>query len=131
MDPGDGDLGLVRPTAAQLALATGQDGAGFGVDEELADLGRRCQPRAVVFDNLGYVGWFAIDGYLARPGERGASILTGLGEWTTVLGHLLVGEAAQNAGRQYRLDEQVALQDHLLTSRGAKPLEDASGGFGP
>src|SRR5438874_9487130 len=35
MQPGHGDLGLVRPRATDLPLLADQDGARLGVDEEL------------------------------------------------------------------------------------------------
>src|SRR5437868_14045641 len=48
--PGHGDLGLVRPGAAEFPLLPDQDGARFGVDEQLRGGVIGAEPLAVGLD---------------------------------------------------------------------------------
>src|SRR5262245_28988248 len=65
-----GDLLLIGPGAAELALRTGQDHTWLGVDEQLGD-GARGEPLRIALDDRDDVGRLAVDRDLARPRERG------------------------------------------------------------
>src|SRR2546428_13188914 len=62
----DGDLLLVGPVAAELALSADEDGAGLRIDEELRH-GAHAQPRRVARDDAGDVGGNAPAWGLPRP----------------------------------------------------------------
>ena len=126
----DGDLGLVRPAAADLALAPSEDRAGLGVDEELGHVARG-EPLGVGLDGAHDVGRLAVDRDLARPGERRATVFAGRREGLAIDRHLGVGEAAQHRAGQHALDEDVLLQHHLLAGRRAEVLEHAARVVGP
>src|SRR5262245_18927802 len=72
-----GDLLLVTPRAAELALSAYQDDARIRVDKELGQA-RVGQPAAVALNDLGHVGGLAVDGDLSRPREGGSAGLTRL-----------------------------------------------------
>src|SRR5581483_4400913 len=83
-----GDLALVGPPPAVLALGAGEDGARLGVDEELSDRAR-LQPAAVGRHPLDDFPRLAVDGDLARPRQHRPPPLPGFGEGPPVGLHLL------------------------------------------
>ena len=121
---------LVRPGAADFALAADEDRAGIGVDEQLRHIGFG-EPGRIVLDHLHDIGRLALDRDLARPGERRAAALAGLKERPAVFGHLFVGELAQHRAGQHALDEHVLGEDHVLAALGAESLKGAARILGP
>ncbi len=124
VNAGDGDLGLVGPCAAELALSSGQDGARLGIDEQLGDVRRRGEPFGVVGADGVDIGGLSADRDLPWPHQHREAILAGCRERSAVLVHLLVAQLSQHRGGQDALDEHVALEDHLLTGSRAQALED-------
>src|ERR1044072_302975 len=78
VEAGNGDLGLVGPRTAELALPADEDGTRFGVDEQLRRRIAARQPFAVGLDVAHHIGRLALDGDLAGPGEGWAPALSGL-----------------------------------------------------
>src|SRR6516162_3030300 len=94
MDPRDRHLGLRWPGAGGIEIcAAGEERTGLGLHEQLWHIARR-QPVRVGGRNRSHVGWLAFDGDLTGPRQCRTSALAGLGEWPSVLRHLLDGEGA-------------------------------------
>src|SRR5690606_32193195 len=108
MDAVDRHLVLVRPGAADLALAADQDRAGLGVDEQLRHRAGG-EPRAVLRDDLDHVRRLAGDRNLARPGQGRPPRFARLGERPAIGVVLLGRQRAQDRGGQDALDEDVLL----------------------
>src|SRR5215218_9328534 len=112
----DRDLGLVGEGPGEAALAVGHRQSGLDVDEQLRDRGRGEEPGDRL-DRGVDVGRFAVDRDLARPGERGATVLARGAPGSQVLGPLVVGEGAHYRAGDQALDELVVLQYELLAGR--------------
>src|SRR5260221_5367696 len=122
MDALDRHLLLMWEGSAELPLRPGQNRAGIRVNEQLGYVAV-CKPLGIAIDNLYDVGWFSLDGDLARPGEGGAARLTRDQVGAAVDRHLLVAQMPDHAGRQNALDKDVLLQDDLFTGGGAPHVE--------
>src|SRR3954452_24808585 len=64
-----GDFGLVFPASAKFSRRADQNGAGFGIDEQLWNLVLR-HPLRIVRGYLHDIRWFASYRNLPRPGQR-------------------------------------------------------------
>lgn len=71
----DGDFFLIGPGAAEIARLAPQDCPGFGIDEQLGDVGFG-QPLTVGADYRDDIRGLVFDGKLARPGQGRPSIFT-------------------------------------------------------
>src|SRR6202023_1624654 len=98
MASGDGGFGQVRPGADELADTTADDGARFGIDEQLGHVAFG-QPVAVALDHRDDVGRLAVDGHVARPGQRRPAVFTRVGERLPVVVHLVFAQRALYLGR--------------------------------
>src|SRR5262252_10923617 len=118
MDPADCHFRLCWQAADEVEIrASGKDPAGLSPHEQLGYVA--CfEPFAVGGDDRSHVGGLALDRDLPGPCQGRAAPLAWFGEWPSVVGHLLVGESAQDRLRQDLLDEEVVSQNHLLTSLG-------------
>src|SRR5437764_10672935 len=94
VDSPDGHLRLRRPGPAKTHQGIAAEGCTWlTLHKELGHLARR-QPVRVGADDRRDVGGLAVDGDLARPGERGPPPLARLRERPAVGRHLLPGERA-------------------------------------
>src|SRR5690606_40770655 len=115
---------------AEFALGADQDGAGFGIDEELRHLVPG-HPARIVCGNLDDIGRLAAERNLTWPGERRTPVLARFAERAPIDVHLLRRHLAYHRARQYRFDEEVFLQDHLFAGLRAEALKNALGRLAP
>src|SRR6266852_6365056 len=108
----DGDLSLVWPSSAEFAGTTRHDRAGFAHDKELRNCAARKKcPRAL--DDRRDIGRFAVDRDLSRPYERREPSFP-LDKRGAVGSHFYLAQLPENTPRQYRLHEEVLVEDHVL-----------------
>src|SRR5216684_8319346 len=121
----DRDLALIRPFAAEVALAPGQDRARLRIDEELAH-GASAEPLRVFVYDRDDVGGLAVDWNLPRPRERRAARFACFDVGLAINRHLGVGNFAHHRERQDALDEDVLLKDYFFARGTAHRLENSA-----
>src|SRR5262245_44449024 len=95
MDSRDLHLGLRWQASGEVEnRAAGEDPTRFGLHEQLGHTARRREPVRVGGCDRSHVGGLAVDGDLPGPCQCRSSPLAGLGEWPSVLRHLLGGEGS-------------------------------------
>src|SRR6266478_5599396 len=89
MDSLHSHFGLIAPGREKLTLAASQYRTRFCIDKKFGNstLG---QPPTTISGHSGYFRWLALDGNLAWPRERWATILTCVDEGSAIHCHLLV-----------------------------------------
>src|SRR6266446_6830679 len=122
MDSLHSHFGLIAPGPAKLTLAASQYRTRFCIDKKFGNstLG---QPPTTISGHSGYFRWLALDGNLAWPRERWATILTCVDEGSAIRCHLLVAQLAQYGSRQDALNEEILFQHHHLAVVATKSLE--------